>query len=143
MIRRPPRSTQSRSSAASDVYKRQEAGGEIGRFDRDRQAPLETIAQPRLQGRELAGQPVCREDELAAALVESVEGVEELLFGVLLALQELDVVDKQDIEIAVAALEMLSPARAQSADELVGEALGGRVADAEAGSVGAQVVGCL
>src|SRR5450756_1508245 len=27
MIRRPPRSTQSRSSAASDVYKRQQAGG--------------------------------------------------------------------------------------------------------------------
>ena len=29
MIRRPPRSTQSRSSAASDVYKRQELGGKI------------------------------------------------------------------------------------------------------------------
>ena len=29
MIRRPPRSTQSRSSAASDVYKRQLLGGEI------------------------------------------------------------------------------------------------------------------
>src|SRR5450756_1687763 len=28
MIRRPPRSTQSRSSAASDVYKRQGVGGE-------------------------------------------------------------------------------------------------------------------
>ena len=27
MIRRPPRSTQSRSSAASDVYKRQVSGG--------------------------------------------------------------------------------------------------------------------
>src|SRR5450756_2905692 len=27
MIRRPPRSTQSRSSAASDVYKRQDDGG--------------------------------------------------------------------------------------------------------------------
>src|SRR5450756_2314161 len=27
MIRRPPRSTQSRSSAASDVYKRQQMGG--------------------------------------------------------------------------------------------------------------------
>src|SRR5680860_195301 len=29
MIRRPPRSTQSRSSAASDVYKRQENGGDM------------------------------------------------------------------------------------------------------------------
>src|SRR5680860_1894168 len=35
MIRRPPRSTQSRSSAASDVYKRQEAmfDGVVGRYD--------------------------------------------------------------------------------------------------------------
>ena len=29
MIRRPPRSTQSRSSAASDVYKRQDGGVEL------------------------------------------------------------------------------------------------------------------
>ena len=29
MIRRPPRSTQSRSSAASDVYKRQGVGGAV------------------------------------------------------------------------------------------------------------------
>src|SRR5450756_2152794 len=34
MIRRPPRSTQSRSSAASDVYKRQELGDlTVGRED--------------------------------------------------------------------------------------------------------------
>src|SRR5450756_2801984 len=32
MIRRPPRSTQSRSSAASDVYKRQILGGGIPEF---------------------------------------------------------------------------------------------------------------
>src|SRR5680860_1204121 len=31
MIRRPPRSTQSRSSAASDVYKRQSASGAAAR----------------------------------------------------------------------------------------------------------------
>ena len=31
MIRRPPRSTQSRSSAASDVYKRQVEGGVVDR----------------------------------------------------------------------------------------------------------------
>src|SRR5450756_3075407 len=30
MIRRPPRSTQSRSSAASDVYKRQRRGVDVG-----------------------------------------------------------------------------------------------------------------
>src|SRR5680860_831479 len=35
MIRRPPRSTQSRSSAASDVYKRQDEVGDLFRFGRD------------------------------------------------------------------------------------------------------------
>src|SRR5450756_3125478 len=42
MIRRPPRSTQSRSSAASDVYKRQGlADGVGGRRDVDRQVACE------------------------------------------------------------------------------------------------------
>src|SRR5450756_2947390 len=35
MIRRPPRSTQSRSSAASDVYKRQPYGRAVGIFKSD------------------------------------------------------------------------------------------------------------
>src|SRR5260221_14614179 len=67
--------------------------------------------------------------------------MEELLFGVLLALKELDVVDEQDVEVAVVALEPLGPARAQGANELVGEPLGGRIADAEAWGVGVQGVG--
>ena len=92
-----------------------EPGGEVGRVDRDGQAPLEAVAQPRGEGRELARQPVGGEDELAAALIEGVEGVEELLLGVLLALEELDVVDEQDVEVAVAALEALGAARAQGA----------------------------
>ena len=87
------------------------------------------------------GDPVGGEDELAAPLVEGVEGVEELLFGVRLALEELDVVDQQDVEVAVAVLEGLGALRPQRVDELVGERLGGRVADAEPGRVGAEVVG--
>ena len=108
-----------------------EAGGEVGRLDRDRQPPLEAIAQARLEARELAGNAVGREHELAAAFVEGVEGVEELVLGVALALEELDVVDQQHVEVAVAALELLGAGAAQRGDELVGEALGGRVADVE------------
>src|SRR5450756_1327360 len=40
MIRRPPRSTQSRSSAASDVYKRQEGGPELPTLWGARARPL-------------------------------------------------------------------------------------------------------
>jgi hypothetical protein len=37
--------------------------------------------------------------------VQGVEGVEELLLRALAVLQELDVVDQQDVDVAVAALE--------------------------------------
>ena len=40
MIRRPPRSTQSRSSAASDVYKRQGGEGAIVSIDGTQSTPL-------------------------------------------------------------------------------------------------------
>src|SRR6476661_8142084 len=90
-----------------------EAGSQVGGFDGHRQPPLETVAQARLQGRELAGNAVCGEDQLAAAFVERVEGVEELVLGVPLALEELDVVDQQHVEVAVAALELLGAGAAQ------------------------------
>ena len=52
--------------------------------------------------------------DLAAGLVERVEGVEELLLDPLLVLEELDVVDQEDVVGAVALLEAL--------DALVAEA---------------------
>ena len=67
--------------------------------------------------------------------------MEELLLGVGLALEELDVVDEEDVEVAVAGLEGLGAGAAQGGDELVGEGLGGGVADDQAGGVGVQVVG--
>ena len=97
-------------------------GGEVGRLDRHRQPPLEAIAKPLGEGRELARRAVGGEDDLAAALIEGVEGVEELFFGVLFALEELDVVDEQDVEVAVAVLEGFAALRPQRVDELVGEA---------------------
>src|SRR5450756_532489 len=69
MIRRPPRSTQSRSSAASDVYKRQveaDAGREA------EEARQDALAQPghgtgpvALQGEQLLAGPEDRLDALA------------------------------------------------------------------------------
>src|SRR5680860_1408782 len=46
MIRRPPRSTQSRSSAASDVYKRQGDGGATEYGDRSPAGPSSTVGLP-------------------------------------------------------------------------------------------------
>ncbi len=68
--------------------------------------------------------------------------MEELLLGMALALEELDVVDQQHVEVAVAALELLGTGTAQRRDELVGEATrrscSGR---SEPGRVGLEVVG--
>ena len=94
----------------------------LGALDGDGEPPLEAVAEPRREGRELAGHAVGGEDDLAAGLVEGVEGVEELFLGVLLALEELDVVDQEDVEVAVAALEGLDAGSVQGGDELVGEA---------------------
>ena len=69
-----------------------------------------------------------REDDLAAGLVERVEGVEELLLDPLLVLEELHVVDQQQVVVAVALLEALDPLVAERVDEVVHERLARHVA---------------
>ena len=55
-------------------------------------------------------------------LVEAVEGVEELLLDPLLVLEELDVVDEEDVVVAVALLEAVDALVAERVDEVVREA---------------------
>src|SRR6185295_16360163 len=101
-----------------------EAGRQIGRRELGDEAGLEALEQPGLERRHVGREPVAREDELAAGLVQRVEGVEELLLGLRLALEELDVVDEEDVGIAEARLEVLDVAGLQRGDELAREALG-------------------
>ena len=86
-------------------------GLEVGRLHVGDQAPLEPAAHPLLEAAELLGRQVRGDDDLLVGVVQRVEGVEELLLGLLLALQELDVVDQQDVDVAVAALEAWRPCR--------------------------------
>ena len=74
-----------------------------GGRDLAHQAGLEALAQPVLERVEVARRAVGGQHELGAGLVQRVEGVEELLLGLGLALQELDVVDEQDVDAAVGA----------------------------------------
>ena len=76
-----------------------------GRLDVGDEAPLEAGAEAVLEAGDRLRRPVGRDDDLAALAVELVERVEELLLELLGALEELDVVDEQDVEVAVAALE--------------------------------------
>ena len=108
---------------------------EVRRLDVGDQPPLEAAAQPLLERRDVARRPVGREHDLRAGLVQRVEGVEELLLEALLALEELDVVDEQDVVGAVALLEALDPLVAQRVDEVVDEGLARHVAHARAPGV--------
>ncbi len=66
--------------------------------------------------------------------------MEELLLGLGLAGEELDVVDQQHVGVAVGVLEAVDRAGAERGDEVVGERLGGRVADGGAAAEGEHVV---
>jgi hypothetical protein len=63
------------------------------------------------------------EDQLLARLVEGVEGVEELLEDLFLALQELDVVEEEDVHAPIPRLELVHLAATDAVDEVVEEVL--------------------
>ena len=86
------------------------------------------------------GGAVGGQHDLLVGVVEGVERVEELLLGLGLALQELDVVDQQHVDVAVAALEAVLPVVADRVDELVGELFARDVADLRAAVEAADVV---
>jgi len=83
---------------------------------------------------------IAREHELAAGLVQGVEGVEELLFGLQLVGQELDIVDEEDVGAAEAVAEAGGVVGAQGADEVAREVLDGGIADAQPVAVDLHVV---
>ena len=86
------------------------------------------------------GRPVGGDHDLAAAAVQVVERVEELLLELLGALEELDVVDEQHVDLAVAPFEARHVLRAHRVDELVHHRLGRDVANALAREELADVV---
>jgi hypothetical protein len=81
---------------------------------------------------ELFGRSVGRDDDLLIGVVQGVEGVEELLLDTFFALDELNIVDQQHIDIPVTALEGHSAVITQGVDEVVGEFLSRDVFDSHA-----------
>ena len=70
---------------------------DIGRLHFRDQAPFEAGDKALLQVLDFGGGTVAGQDDLFMALVQGVEGVEELLLNPFLAGQKLHVVDEQDI----------------------------------------------
>ena len=103
---------------------------EVRQLDVGDHAPLEARHEARLETGDLRRRPVAGEDDLSAAFVERVEGVEELLLHRLLAFEEVDVVDEQEVGLAEAAAEVGGGAVLDRRDELVGELLGADERDA-------------
>ena len=117
-----------------------DAGLQLGRLDVGQQPPLEPAAQPVLQRDQPLGGTVAGDDDLLAGVVQGVEGVEELLLRAFLVLQELDVVDQQHVDVAVAAAEAVLLAVPDHVDEVVGELLRADVPDLQAGVQGLRVM---
>ncbi|MPM16706.1 hypothetical protein SDC9_63087 [bioreactor metagenome] len=105
-----------------------DAGLQVRRMHVGDQAGLEPRPQPRLERLEQLRRPVGGHHDLLLGVLQRVEGVEELLLGLDLALEELDVVDQQHVDLAVAAPELDGVVLRDRVDELVGELLGGDVA---------------
>ena len=118
-----------------------EPRGAVRRADVGDEAGLEALAQPHLELAEVAREAVRCQHDLRARLVQRVERVEELLLGAGLGLEELHVVDEQHVDAAIGGLEALDVVAVERAEEVVGERLGGRVADGRAAAVRGDVVG--
>ena len=105
-------------------------GLEVRRRQVGDEAPLEARPEPLLEGQDRLRRPVGGQHDLLAVLVDRVERVEELFLGPFLVRDELDVVDQQQVDPAVAGPEVVDLALLDRRDELVGELLAGRVHDA-------------
>ncbi|MBG9885101.1 hypothetical protein ABE10_00575, partial [Bacillus toyonensis] len=82
-----------------------DAGLEVGRLDVGDEAPLEAAAHPVLEPGEVLGRDVAGDHDLLVVIVQGVERVEERLLGLRASLEELDVVDQEDVHVAVPGLE--------------------------------------
>src|SRR5215218_2033203 len=89
---------------------------------------------------DVPGVPVRGYDDLLVLLIERVEGVEEGLLGLDLVLEELDVVDQENVVLAVALLELEGRIVPHRVYEVVGELLAGNVPDPHAGVLVLHVV---
>ena len=87
------------------------------------QAPLEPGPQPVLQLGDLFWGTVRCQHDLPAGLIQGVEGVKELLLGLYLAGDELDIVHQQDIRLPVLFPELRIAVLPDGGDQLIGEVI--------------------
>ena len=77
----------------------------------------------RFEGLDLLRRAIARDHQLLLGFVQRVEGVEELLLRLFLPFQELDIVDQEHVDVAVAVAEFDGLVVLDRDDEFVGEFL--------------------
>ncbi len=79
-------------------------------------SPLEAAYKPCFETRDLRWRAIAGQDDLAAGFVEGVESVKELLLGGFLPFEEVNVVDKEQVNLAVAPPKLLCSTALDRAD---------------------------
>ena len=113
---------------------------DIGRLELRGQAPLETGNEPMFEVGDFRGGPVAREDDLFMAVEERVEGVEKFLLRAFFPAEELDVVDQEQIRLAIAFAEFDQVVVLNRVDEFVDEQLAREIHDPGVFGAGADVL---
>ena len=101
----------------------------IGRLQLRGQSPFETRNQPMLEIRNLGGRAIARKHDLFMPVEERVEGVEKFFLRALLAAEELDVVDQEQIGLPIAFAEFHQLVVLDRVDEFVDEKLARKIHD--------------
>ena len=122
------------------LVKDRQARREVWPFDVGDKAGGKALAEAILEVTEVTRKPVAADHQLAAGVIERVEGVKQLLLAARLPLEELDVVDQQHVDAAEAPFELLEVACGERRQEGVGELFGRRVAHGEPATEGGDVV---
>ena len=115
-----------------------DAGLQVRRLNIHEQAGGEARTHAVLEALELSRGQVGSQHDLLVGAVQSIKGMEEAFHRLLLVTDELNVVDEQDVELAVAAVERLDLGvirliEANRVNELVRELFGVNVADLQVG----------
>src|ERR1041384_520090 len=103
---------------------------ELGRLDRHGQSPAEARDQPLLHAGDFLRVGIAGDDDLLVRLDQGIESVEELFLRTALVGKELDVVDQEQVERVVVALELVERLLLVSAYHVRNVLLGVDVADA-------------
>jgi len=83
---------------------------------------------------------IAGEHDLLSCFVQGIEGMKELLLRLLFSLEELNVVDKKNVVVPVAAFETFDRIVTKRVDEIIREHFDGDEAYRKLGSVAAHVV---